>query len=116
MTRYQDILASIEKVEETRIPGLKEYSRIAFLPAFDLLLKLRTLNQVHLQDDIIRLAHYAGRPTTNLLGYASEDELVRVSYKQVLEDLWAYPVANEKGRGALSLLGGNIVKEMLAVG
>lgn len=81
-----------------------------------MLLKLRALRDSNLNDDVIRLGHYAGRPTTNLLGYSSVDSGVRVAFQQVLEDLWVYPTQSEKGRGVQGMLDGKVVKEMLVVG
>lgn len=111
---------SVTRLEATRIEGVKEYTGGVFSSAFDLLLKLQAVQgwkeDEGITDNTLKLAHYAGRSTANLLGYQSKTSGVKTAFEQFLEDIWVYPKSDVGRQGNGGILSGRITTEMLRIG
>jgi hypothetical protein len=106
----QELDASILPAGSEKTTGLPG----TFEAIFDLLLKFKMLQngcQLPLTPDNLRMAHFAGRATADLVGYELPGVEVKTAFERVVADMWTYPAAADRGPNAL--LTGKIAAEML---
>jgi hypothetical protein len=111
-----DVSSLVQELDASILPASEQKagSARAFETIFDLLLKFKMLQngcELPLTQDNLRMAHFAGRATADLVGYQLPGVEVKTAFEQVVADMWTYPAVEDKGPSAL--LTGKIAAEML---
>ncbi|CUS14036.1 unnamed protein product [Tuber aestivum] len=107
----------IVRLEKSQTLTKPEQLGLTFRTSFDYLFRFRALraavypNEAKLDDDMLVIAHFAGRPISGLLGYQAPSTGLRTSYEQVLEDI--YQLENPAVDSSRSLVGAQFVPEIL---
>lgn len=118
LTAIQELescISDVEKKKETR----QSKTRVSFFTAqFNHLLKCRDLHaaispQAHVDDDITISAHFANRPTSDLLWYQNGTPQLRFAFPPILEDVWAYPQSVDTNDRPAQLFSGSYGLDLL---
>ena len=111
----QELKTSLADLERRTVKPIN--SSITFSSVFDLLLNFTNLHclgeGLNFEDNVLRMAHFAGRSTGSLLHCGNGMYSIKTGYEHIVEDIWLYPFDDKSMKGPMNILSGKFVTDML---